>query len=512
MSDSTGRTKVRRRSGDKELLRNASQLKNAHINEMRKRKRDFLKRINYHHTFTAVVLPAAALIYMFEYQVALVPANIRTLIFSVVYFNLTMLAFSAGYHKCFTHNSFRPRFRVVLAAFAVLGAGVGLGSIRWWASLHRAHHQFTDDTEKDPFSIKRGFFWAHWGWLVKKPKLVSFYDEFIEQEFPTSANRNLVREVKKLQGIETDDFEYEAEDLTHQNYTLETHSLILWQDKAYEVLFVLSGLLLPAVITRYYCHDTWINGLLYPGVIRMFLCQQCMLSTESVCHFRAIQVTIPTQPFNDKNSSINCNNPLVSFLTYGQAKQNYHHEFPHDYRGLSSMFAFDPTKWFIWTLSQLYLVEDLHRTPKDLIMQLQIQQQQEAINRMKSLLNWGTPISKLPVISAREFNQLVQSPKNSDRMYIVIQQIIHDVTPFMDQHPGGVPLLKASRGKDATRAFYGGVYGHSTAAVNLLATMRIAVLDSGNDEDVWRRVVLEENEVSTRARRDSKAYRTAEAA
>ena len=36
--------------------------------------------------------------------------------------------------------------------------------------------------------------------------------------------------------------------------------------------------------------------------------------------------------------------------------------------------------------------------------------------------------------------------------------------------------LKASHGKDATKSFYGGVYGHLTAAVNLLATMRIGVL------------------------------------
>ena len=34
------------------------------------------------------------------------------------------------------------------------------------------------------------------------------------------------------------------------------------------------------------------------------------------------------------------------------------------------------------------------------------------------------------------------------------------------------------------KAFYGGVYGHLAAAVNLLATMRIGILD-GHD-DVWR--------------------------
>lgn len=226
----------------------------------------------------------------------------------------------------------------------------------------------------------------------------------------------------------------------------------------------------------------------------MFSCQQCMLSMESVCHWSKIQVSIPTQPFNDKNSSSNCNNPLVSLITYGQAHENYHHEFPHDYRNTSSIFAFDPTKWFIWTLSQLGLVDDLCCTPKDLIAQLKIQQQQRAINRMKSHLNWGTPISKLPSIKPKEFQRILSSSAHSNHIYIVIQNIIHDVTPFMDQHPGGLPLLKASHGKDATKAFYGGVYGHLTAAQNLLATMRIGVLDVGNEEEVWTRMAHEEGE------------------
>lgn len=82
----------------------------------------------------------------------------------------------------------------------------------------------------------------------------------------------------------------------------------------------------------------------------------------------------------------------------------------------------------------------------------------------------------------------------------------------MDQHPGGVPLLKASNGQDATRAFYGGVYGHLTAAVNLLATMRIGVLDDGKNEEVWKKVARQEREVVASADSRSGQSHTAEAA
>ncbi|KAG2732383.1 hypothetical protein G9P44_004800 [Scheffersomyces stipitis] len=500
-----------------QFISHASQLKNTHMKEMRRRKRDLLRRINYSYTFTVAVLPLLAFIYLLRTGESFIPQNNDTLVFCCIYYNLTMLAFTAGYHKYFTHNSFKVRYNWVKYFFAIFGSSVGLGPIRWWASLHRAHHHFTDDTEKDPYSIKRGFVWAHWGWLIRKPKITSFYNEFMEQEFPKNPEVNAIVNEVNVDQDDQDYSEYTSDDFArNSNYDEPLQQLLAWQERHYFVLFILTSFVVPVLVTVFFCSDTVVHGIIYPGLLRLFWCQQSLLSTESVCHLKSVQVTIPTQPFNDKNSSQNCNNPLVSFLTYGQAHQNYHHEFPHDYRGTSSFFAYDPTKWFIWTIDKLGLVEELCRTPENLIIQLRIQQQQQVINRMKSQLNWGTPISKLPLITPNDFKRIIASSSNKDRIYIVIQNIIHDITPFMDQHPGGVPLLKASHGKDATKAFYGGVYGHSTAAVNLLATMRIGMLDVGNNEEVWRRVAREEGEVEksdeANHHSNSKSYRTAEAA
>lgn len=49
------------------------------------------------------------------------------------------------------------------------GAGAMQGSARWWAQEHRVHHRYTD-TDKDPYSIKKGLFYSHMGWLLLKPK------------------------------------------------------------------------------------------------------------------------------------------------------------------------------------------------------------------------------------------------------------------------------------------------------------------------------------------------------
>lgn len=493
--EGTARYRVRK----KKITDNTQILQASKIN-MSKRKRDLFKRINYDHTATVILLPFIALVYLINYTESVLPLNIKTFWFSVGYFNFTMLAFTCGYHKFFTHNAFITQIKFLQYYFAIFGSSVGIGSIKWWGSLHRAHHQFTDNTEKDPYLIKRGFHYSHFGWLIKRPKISAFYNEFIEHEFPKESVTN-----------EIFDVESEEVDMKKNDYNNNLKRLILWQDENYHVLFVFSCLLLPMAVSKYYCHDTFINGLLYPGLLRMFLCQQCLLSTESVCHFGELQVTIPTQPFNDTNSSVNCNNPLVSLLTYGQAKQNFHHEFPHDYRNDSSWLSFDPTKWFLYTLSLFGLIEDLSTTPGDLITQLRIQQRQKVLNKLKSKLNWGTPISKLPLITPTEFKRLISTSAHKDRIYIVIQNIIHDITPFMDQHPGGIPLLKASHGKDATKAFFGGVYSHLTAALNLLATMRIGYLDVGNDEEVWKQIVNEEGEVEEKSHRQQ-AYNSAEAA
>lgn len=467
---------------------------------MRKRKNNFFLRINYPTVITSVILPLAAFAYLLHQKLSIIPENRHTLYLCVGYHIFTILAFTAGYHKCYSHLLFRPRFGFLQVYFAIFGASIGLGPIRWWAGLHRAHHQYTDHPDKDPYSIKRGFLWAHWGWLLKRSKSDAFFREYVENEFstdePLTPHPELSGERSKTQ---------------YENFT---RWYIIWQEERYWSFFVFSTVIVPIILTVYFCNDTWINGLIYPGLLRMFACQQLLLSVESFGHSRRLPITIPTQPLNDKTSLINCMNPLFAMITFGQNLQNYHHEFPHDYRDSSALWAYDPTKWFISLLSHLRLVDDVAKTPTNLVVQLQIQQQQAVLNRKRSQLNWGTPISKLPVITAREFNKLCVLADNKHRIYIVIQNIIHDITPFMDQHPGGIALLKASHGKDATKAFYGGVYGHLTAAVNLLATMRIGVLALGNDEDVWRRVAREEGELTERGsgRQQNGLHSTAEAA
>jgi stearoyl-CoA desaturase (delta-9 desaturase) len=89
---------------------------------------------------------------------------------------------------------------------------------------------------------------------------------------------------------------------------------------------------------------------------------------------------------------------------------------------------------------------------------------------------------------------------------IVIAGFIHDVSDFIEEHPGGAHLLIKNIGKDATTAFFGGVYDHSNAAHNvstsiqrssavvdvysqLLSMKRVGVLHGGSQTGVDEKAI-----------------------
>ena len=61
---------------------------------------------------------------------------------------------------------------------------------------------------------------------------------------------------------------------------------------------------------------------------------------------------------------------------------------------------------------------------------------------------------------------LVQE-QSQKRPLVLVSGFIHDVGSFIDEHPGGPHLLIKMIGRDATTAFFGGVYDHSNAAHNV---------------------------------------------
>jgi stearoyl-CoA desaturase (delta-9 desaturase) len=85
-------------------------------------------------------------------------------ILAVSAYAVRMLFVTAGYHRYFSHRSFKTSrwFQFFLGFAAQSSAQRG---IFWWAEKHRKHHQYSD-TDLDPHSSRRGFWWSHMGWML----------------------------------------------------------------------------------------------------------------------------------------------------------------------------------------------------------------------------------------------------------------------------------------------------------------------------------------------------------
>src|SRR5438874_11092554 len=92
------------------------------------------------------------------------------------WYTVTCLGVTVGFHRYFTHSSFKAR-RSLRIALAVVGSMAVQGPILHWVADHRRHHAFSD-REGDPHSpwllgtgpaaLARGFWHAHLGWILER--------------------------------------------------------------------------------------------------------------------------------------------------------------------------------------------------------------------------------------------------------------------------------------------------------------------------------------------------------
>jgi stearoyl-CoA desaturase (delta-9 desaturase) len=54
---------------------------------------------------------------------------------------------------------------------------------------------------------------------------------------------------------------------------------------------------------------------------------------------------------------------VTALVTLGEGYHNFHHRFHRDYRNGIRWYHFDPTKWFVWTMSKVGVTYGLRRTP-----------------------------------------------------------------------------------------------------------------------------------------------------
>ena len=192
---------------------------------------------------------------------------------------LTALGITVGYHRYFTHRSFKTS-RPVAAVLAALGSMAVEGPVLQWAAIHRRHHQHSDDHD-DPHSPHThgagfrgtivGMWHAHMGWLFRPNP------------------RGLARYVRDLR----------------------RDPLIRRMSQLFPV-WVLIGLLVPAVLGGLITLS-WMGvllGFIWGGLVRVFFVHHVTWSINSVCH------TWGTRPFRSHDESRN--NAIFGVLAWAR--------------------------------------------------------------------------------------------------------------------------------------------------------------------------------------------------
>ena len=147
----------------------------------------------------------------------------------------------------------------------------------------------------------------------------------------------------------------------------------------------------------------------------------------------------------------------------------------------------------IFTWYCLGLAYDLKQFRANEIEKGRLQQQQKALDKKRATLDWGIPLEQLPVV---DWDDFVADARKDGKALTAIAGVIHDVSNFIKDHPGGKALINSSIGRDATAVFNGGVYLHSNAAHNLLSTMRVGVLRGGCEVEIWKRAQFENKDMT----------------
>lgn len=256
----------------------------------------------------------------------------------------TGLSITAGYHRLWAHKSYEAH--PIVKYFLLLGATLAVQSSAFdWCSGHRVHHRHVDDEYDDPYSAKRGFWFSHMDWMLRK--------------YPSG--------------------QYDYKNIPD----LKKDKLLTLQHKYYGFWVVLTnfvvvggvGLLIGDVLGTF----------LIAGLLRMVLTHHFTFFINSLCHM------FGTRPYTDENTARD--NPILAIFTWGEGYHNYHHYFQYDYRNGVKWWQYDPTKWLILTLSKIGLAKELKRVDDLTIKHAEVIMQFKRANARIEKLQKGGELS-----------------------------------------------------------------------------------------------------------------------
>lgn len=243
------------------------------------------------------------------------------LVFSLIFAAMTNLSVTAGYHRLYSHRSYETT-PLVEWIYLFIGASAWQGPALKWCSDHRRHHTHID-TDKDPYNIQQGFWYAHMGWMLKKE----------------SVNQTIhAPDLEKNHRVK----------FQHDHYL----AIAIFAGYIFPGLCTLAAYLLFAdQVTAGSAFGYFMSGLVVAGSLKIALTEQSTFFVNSLAH------TLGKQPYSIEISAKD--SLIVAILTHGEGYHNFHHKFQWDYRNAIKWYQWDPTKWTILSLKWVGLAKKL---------------------------------------------------------------------------------------------------------------------------------------------------------
>lgn len=245
-------------------------------------------------------------------------------IIAAVFYTITAMGITVGFHRFFTHGSFKAP-RAVKIALAIAGSMAIQGSLAQWVADHRRHHANSDE-ENDPHSpwrfgtspwaVTKGLVWAHVGWLFGDDQ------SSVTRWAPDIAgDRDLQRVTRWFPAI------------------------------------VIASILLPALVGGLV---TWswqgaLTAFFWAGLVRIALVHHVTWAINSVCH------VFGKHPFTARDRSGNV--AWLAIPSFGESWHNLHHADPTCARHGVLKGQLDMSARTIKVLETLRLAHDV-RWPK----------------------------------------------------------------------------------------------------------------------------------------------------
>jgi stearoyl-CoA desaturase (delta-9 desaturase) len=246
-----------------------------------------------------------------------------------------MFAVTGFYHRYLSHRSYKTS-RWFQFLFAVVGNSSTQKGPLWWAAHHRHHHQYSDDDEDVHSPTKRGFLYAHMGWIFDR--------------INSRTRTRLVPDLAKFPELRVLD-------------RFDVLIPILLGTSCFGL-----GVLLEAEAPS--LGTSGMQMLVWGFFVSTVVLAHSTFTINSLSHL------IGKRRFETTDTSRN--NLALALLTLGEGWHNNHHFYPTSTRQGFYWWEIDVTYYGLYLLSKLGLIWDLKRVPGHILEQGRIAGQEQA--------------------------------------------------------------------------------------------------------------------------------------